>query len=125
MHRSRVGVLLIDHPPEVSDRATRFWSEVVGVTPDLDEDGVYTSLGRVGSVLFETQQVGEGTESRIHLDVETDEVDSEVKRLQGLGAEIAEVREGYVIMRDPGGLIFCVVPVQSGETFEREATVWS
>jgi hypothetical protein len=60
----------------------------------------------------------------VHLDVEADDVEAEVGRLEGLGAAVTDRRDGYAIMADPGGLVFCVVPVQSGELFERAATTW-
>ena len=60
----------------------------------------------------------------MHLDIETDDVAAEVARVVALGASVLEEREGYTILLDPGGLVFCVVPVQTGEDFEREALTW-
>jgi hypothetical protein len=60
----------------------------------------------------------------VHLDVETDDVDAEVARLSALGATVTDRREEYAIMADPGGLVFCVVPVQTGDEFERAALSW-
>lgn len=37
---------------------------------------------------------------------------------------VLDDRDGYVILQDPGGLVFCVVPVQTGEAFERDALTW-
>ena len=42
----------------------------------------------------------------------------------GLGASVLEERDGYTILTDPGGMVFCVVPVQSGDHFARHATTW-
>ena len=52
MHRSRIGLVLIDHPEEDSEAALAFWGGVQGVTPtegdaDMPE---YRSLGTIGSV---------------------------------------------------------------------------
>ena len=41
-----------------------------------------------------------------------------------LGATVLEEREGYTILKDPAGLVFCVVPVQTADDFEREALTW-
>jgi hypothetical protein len=60
----------------------------------------------------------------VHLDIETDDVGAEVARVVALGADVVEEREGYVILRDPGGSLFCVVPVQTGEEFEKHAVTW-
>ena len=35
-----------------------------------------------------------------------------------------EACEPYTILQDPAGMVFCVVPVQTGEAFEREALTW-
>jgi hypothetical protein len=37
---------------------------------------------------------------------------------------VHERREGYAILNDPGGLLFCVVPVQTGAEFDAHATTW-
>ena len=84
----------------------------------------YRSLGTLGSVALESQRTGAGTPPRVHLDIETDDVAAEVARVVALGASVLEAREGYTILLDPAGLVFCVVPVQTGEDFEREALTW-
>ena len=126
MHRSRIGVVLVDHPEEVWDDALAFWAGVQGVAPTGGEDGEseYRELGTIGSVSFASQRTGPGTPPRVHLDIETDDVAAEVARVVALGAEVVEGRDGYTILRDPAGLVFCVVPVQTGELFEREALTW-
>jgi hypothetical protein len=125
MHRSRIGVVLIDHPEDVHDISREFWGQVLGVEPEVEDDNEYSHMGRLGgSVLLEMQRTGAGTAPRIHLDIETDDVPAEVARVVGLGASVAEERNGYTILRDPGGALFCVVPVQTGEEFERHAVTW-
>lgn len=125
MHRSRVGVFLIDHPADRFDVALAFWAGAVGVEarPPSGDDP-YVELGRSGSVKLEAQRTGTGTPPRIHLDIETDDIVAEVTRLEQLGAEVVERPEGYVVMRDPGGMVFCVVGVQTGDLFDAHATTW-
>ncbi len=123
MHRSRIGVVLIDHS-QGFDEAVRFWSGVTGQEARPDEDGTYQAVGPVGGINVEVQHTGEGTPARVHLDIETDDVPAEVDRVVALGATVLEQREGYTILQDPGGLVFCVVPVQTGERFEAEAVTW-
>ena len=48
-------------------------------------------------------------ESRIHLDIETDDVDAEVVRLEQLGARRLERVRTWVVMEAPTGQRFCVV----------------
>lgn len=124
MHRSRIGVVLVDHPDDRYDTTLDFWAGATGVTPVPEDDAPYASLGRIGTVALEAQRTGRGTPSRIHLDIETDDVDAEVDRLRGLGATIEERGRSMAVMRDPGGLVFCVVPVQTGEAFDADAVTW-
>jgi hypothetical protein len=126
MHRSRIGLVLIDHPEEVWEQGVAFWGAVQGVTPIAEDSGMpeYRSLGTTGTVALESQRTGAGTPPRVHLDIETDDVAAEVARVVALGARVEEERDGYTILRDPGGLVFCVVPVQTGADFEREALTW-
>jgi hypothetical protein len=61
---------------------------------------------------------------RVHVDLETDDVDAEVERLKTLGAtEVARIHS-WVVMRDPAGVVFCVVKVQVQEMFDAHATTW-
>ena len=50
--------------------------------------------------------------SRIHLDIETDNIDAEVGRLKKLGATVFEKKEKWVVMEAPTGHRFCVVNPQ-------------
>lgn len=124
MHRSRIGIVLIDHPEDNYDDTLEFWAGATGNTPVPEAEAPYASLGRLGGLGLEAQRTGRGTPARIHLDIETDDVAAEVDRLLGLGAAIEERGRSLTIMRDPGGLIFCVVPVQTGEAFETHAVTW-
>ncbi len=61
--------------------------------------------------------------ARFHLDIETDDEDAEVARLIRLGAvKVAEGRT-WVVMRDPSGLLFDVVPHESPWFAERAREV--
>ena len=123
MHRSRIGVVLVDHPESSHDRAAAFWAGAVGGEVTADDD-TYSSLGRLpGGVRLEAQRLASGG-PRIHLDIETDDVTAEVARVVALGATVAEERDGYTVLTDPGGLVFCVVPVQTGDDFEANARTW-
>ena len=123
MHRSRIGVILVDHA-EHHDEALAFWAGAAGATPVPEDSPEYTSLGYVGSLSLAVQRTGAGTPGRVHLDIETDDVQAEVARVVGLGARVVEDREDYAVLEDPGGLVFCVVPVQTGDRFDAEATTW-
>ena len=121
MHRSRIGIVLIDLDAEHYDASLDFWAGVQGTTPR--RDGPYASVGEVGTLSLEVQRLESGG-PRIHLDIESDDVPAEVHRLRRLGATVVEEREGYVIMQDPGGVVFCVVGVQTGDRFVEDALEW-
>ena len=88
MHRSRIGVVLIDHPEKDWEEGLGFWAGVQGVEPTLDEgdEEVYRSIGPIGSASLASQRTGDGTPARVHLDIETDDVAAEVARVVALGA---------------------------------------
>jgi hypothetical protein len=123
MHRSRLHVVLIDSAPDVADAEVAFWAAALGREPQPEVGTPFTVLSSLGSgQVLAHQRLNEGT-SRIHLDIETDDTDAEVRRLMQLGAVRLGEHDGTVQLRDPAGLVFCVVPVQS-DGFELEAIVW-
>jgi len=124
VHRSRVGVILIDHS-EGYDEAETFWARATGGTPQGQDPPEYTRLRSVGTLDLVMQRTGPGTPARAHLDIETDDVPAEVARVVGLGARVVEERpEGFTVLEDPAGLVFCVVGVQTGGRFDAEAVTW-
>jgi hypothetical protein len=127
VHRSRIGVVLVDHPVESYDAAAAFWAAARGSErrgDPNDADDPYESLDAVGGLHLELQRTGSGTPARVHLDIETDDVAAEVARLEALGARVTDRRDDYAILEDPGGLVFCVVPVQGPADFDANATTW-
>lgn len=129
MHRSRIGVVLIDHPGESYEAAADFWAAVHGSARSDSrptEQSPYEELGQLpGGVELALQHTGPGTPPRVHLDVETDDVEAELARVTALGATLVERYESHAIVQDPGGLLFCVVPVQNADAFEAHARTWS
>ena len=123
MHRSRIGLVLIDHPASDWERALAFWAGVQGVEPSGSADE-YRAIGSIAGVSLESQRTGDGTPARVHLDIETDDVPAELERVTGLGATVVTRHDDWAVLQDPGGLLFCVVPVQTGELFEQHALTW-
>jgi 5-enolpyruvylshikimate-3-phosphate synthase len=62
-------------------------------------------------------------ESRVHIDIETDDIAAEVARLEKLGAKVDERKERWVIMRAPTGQRFCIVRVQRAN-WPKNANQW-
>ena len=127
MHRSRIGIVVVDHPVEVHDAALTFWAGVVGGQADPSHDAPIQRIAELAESLgLEVQRTGSGTPPRMHLDIETDDIPAEVARLVGLGATIEQGRDEITLLRDPGGLVPCVVGVQTDPAeFDRHARTWS
>ena len=125
MHRSKLNAALVDVPEDVYDAEVAFWSGVTGRAPEYDPDNpAYADFGQVvPGMQFMVQRVGAA--ARVHLDVETDDVEAEVCRLEALGARRVVAVKSWWVMRDPAGLLFCVVRVQTGDVFATQATTWS
>jgi hypothetical protein len=62
-------------------------------------------------------------ESRVHIDIESDDIAAEVARLTRLGATVVERLERWVVMQAPSGQRFCVVRVQR-PGFTENANRW-
>ncbi len=62
-------------------------------------------------------------ESRVHLDIESDDIPAEVARLEKLGAAVVRRLERWVVMQAPTGQRFCVVRVQR-PGFPKNARRW-
>ena len=71
--------------------------------------------------IVQLQRVGH--ESRVHIDIETDDIEAEVTRLEALGATVADRLERWVVMQAPTGQRFCVVRVQR-PGFPKSANRW-
>ena len=126
MHRSRLCALLIDCQVSDVDEAARFWSAALGRPLDPDHPGTrghYRMLETPpDEPIVQIQRVTH--ESRVHLDIETDDIPAEVARLEALGATAVERLERWVVMQAPTGQRFCVVRVLR-PGFPKNATRWS
>lgn len=106
------------------EAGVQFWSQALGMRVHRAEEPTtpYVSLaGGSGGLRLELQRIPEA--SRIHLDIEADDVEAEVRRLEKLGARRKAPCDTWWIMEDPCGHLFCVVPQQSRD-FLAQARVW-
>jgi predicted enzyme related to lactoylglutathione lyase len=125
MHKSRLGALIVDCETEDLHREAAFWSAALGAAAESSEaqrNPRYVRLqGRPGEVQTLLQAVDHP--SRVHLDIETDDIPAEVERLEALGAVVVETLAEWTVMQAPSGHRFCVIgPVRAG--FEENANVW-
>jgi hypothetical protein len=125
MHRSRLAGFIIDCRTDEIDRAAEFWSAALGLPrkPAAEEAGTsYRRLvTRPEEVQIEVQRVAH--DSRVHLDIETDDLEAEVRRLEALGAKRIEFINTWCVMEAPTGQRFCVVRPQRAD-FNERANVW-
>ena len=125
MHHSRLNGILIDCNVDDIRGAARFWAEALGRPVNADHPGTrgdYVMLeDRPGQVSVQVQRVEH--ESRVHIDIETDDIPAEVERLEKLGATVDKRLERWVVMRAPSGQRFCVVRVQR-DGFEKDSNSW-
>jgi catechol 2,3-dioxygenase-like lactoylglutathione lyase family enzyme len=117
MHRTRFGSVVIDCHD--LDAGVAFWTAALNVSEVKGDPQTetYVSLGHVvGGLRLLLQRVPETklAKSRIHLDIETDDVEAEVARLSSLGATVAVGdTDGEAVMLDPNGNEFCVIPPET------------
>jgi predicted enzyme related to lactoylglutathione lyase len=125
MHRSRLAGIIIDCKTDDLDAAAGFWSSALKA-PAADkanlEKSPYVELRMPEDENYvEIQTVDH--DSRVHIDIESDDIEAEVKRLEALGAKrIADIRS-WVVLEAPTGQRFCVVPVVSKD-FDNKANKW-
>ncbi len=113
MHKSRLSSVIIDCQDADIDAAGRFWSEALGRPLAAPDDDNYRSLeDRAGQPVVQVQRVAHP--SRVHLDIETDDIEAEVARLEALGARRVEKIRTWWVMEGPTGQRFCVVRPQRG-----------
>ena len=125
MHQSRLVGFIIDCQTQDLSAASEFWGGALGMAirslPD-DEADTYTQLvDPNGRLHIEVQTVTHP--SRVHLDIETDDIEAEVQRLEKLGASrVAQIKTWWV-MEAPTGHRFCVVRSSSPD-FRQQAKEW-
>ena len=125
VHRSRVYAVIIDTPGDEAEAAARFWSAALGVPArPLEDQPQFTSLRGAIPGLATAVQAIDGA-PRIHLDIESDDVDAETARLVALGAEQVDRWLECRVLRVPGGQVVCVLPDESDpELFDAQASTW-
>ncbi|MBS0215424.1 MAG: VOC family protein [Proteobacteria bacterium] len=125
MHYSRLCALLIDcNTPDI-DGAAEFWANALGRAVDHAHPGTRGNYRMLDTPpdepIVQIQRVEH--ESRVHIDIETDDIPAEVSRLEALGAIVVSKLERWVVMEAPTGQRFCIVKVQR-PGFPKNATHW-
>ncbi len=124
-HYSRLSKIVIDVPADVHDEELVFWQGLTG--QELTRYERYPEYhgadlpGRDLGLLV--QRIGVG-HSRVHVDIHTDDLAAEVARLEALGAKREFQVHAWWVMSDPAGMLFCVIPDESGALTEENARRW-
>ena len=124
-HYSRLSKIVIDVPAADHDRELAFWSAAAGQPlTRFDTHPEYHGAPLHGTDFgLLIQRLGDGP-GRVHLDIHTDDLAAEIARLEELGAERVQQAHSWWILRDPAGLLFCVIPEPAGSLNDSNAQRW-
>lgn len=116
-HQSRLAGFIIDCEGIPPDEGARFWAAALGLKaqPAYAEGGAeYADLqGAPAGLNVEVQRVDHP--SRVHLDIESDDIDAEADRLEKLGARRISFVKRWWVMEAPTGHRFCIVHMRERE----------
>lgn len=125
MHRSRLAGFIIDCDTDDLDEAAEFWAKALGYARSCSDDPDERDYAMLETpddeVHIEVQKVSHS--SRLHLDIETDDIEAEVGRLEKLGAKRIKKIKRWWVMEAPTGQRFCIVN-PTRRDFESKATAW-
>jgi len=123
MHKSRLGTVIVDCQTDNLEREAEFWGQALGGTMTRhDPEGRYIDIQTDPA---DAQVILQKVEhpSWIHIDIETDDIEAEVKRLQKLGATVVEKMERWTVMEAPSKHRFCIIGARR-DGFDEKANVW-
>ena len=123
-HRMLLREIVIDAPSDRLDEARAFWARALATeTAPLKDYTEFTALvDPAARCVVGIQDVG-ADGARYHVDIEADDVEAEVARLVRLGATEVARHLSWVVLRDPLGLLLCVVPPDTPDFAERARVV--
>jgi predicted enzyme related to lactoylglutathione lyase len=124
MHKSRLAGFIIDCRTDDLAAAAEFWGGALGLPVRRlpgEEDKYIELVDPSGQLHIEVQTVSHP--SRVHLDIESDDIEAEVRRLETLGAKRVGKVNTWWVMEAPTGQRFCVVRAKSPD-FAKQANRW-
>jgi predicted enzyme related to lactoylglutathione lyase len=127
MHKSKLAGFIVDCQTTDLTAAARFWGGALGMAvkalPGTEGDTYVQLVDPAGALHVEVQSVSHP--SRVHLDIETDDIEAEVRRLEQLGARRVQQVKTWWVMEAPTGHRFCVVSAEGSPQFASRASTWS
>lgn len=110
--------VFLDFPQEEFVAGIAFWCAATGYRLSLargDQREFATLLPPDGASYLRVQRLGAGA-TRLHLDVHVDDPVTAAEAAVVAGAEpIDTSRHGYLVLRSPAGVVFCLVGPLTGE----------
>ena len=129
-HRSRLAHFVIDVAD--LDQGTAFWSAALGATEEelpANSRNVYRRLRLPDAsvrILLQLTTDPKEHKERMHIDLETDDIEAEVRRLEAIGATRWDHQQerGYDfwVLRDPWANEFCVLQVNFPDLLAQRPT---
>jgi hypothetical protein len=111
--RIRLVQICIDAPAALADREADFWRTATGWRFRPSDDGfigkLFPAPGSPIQLLL--QRLGpedDGVAVRAHIDLGCDDLDAAAELMVSLGAERLWDGDGWITLRDPAGMTFCV-----------------
>ncbi len=125
-HKSKLCGFIIDCRTDDLGAAAAFWGRALGMEirqlPAEEGEKYVRLVDRNSELHIEVQKVDHP--SRVHLDIEADDIEAEVKRLEALGAKRVAQVHSWCVMEAPTGQRFCVVR-RSSASFDAQANEWA
>ncbi len=125
MHKSRLAGFIIDCNTDDVRSAATFWGSALGMDlrplPGPEGKNYIQLVDPSDRLHVEVQSVSHP--SRVHLDIESDDVEAEVSRLESLGAKRVQYVQTWWVMEAPTGQRFCVVRAKPG-TLNQRSSHW-
>jgi hypothetical protein len=123
-HRSRMVQVCVDSPSSVHDAEVEFWGGLLGDrwAPGSSAEFAgkwHDDAGAPIQLLFQRLEEPEGL-VRAHLDLGTDDLEADVRRLRELGAPDAGHGRGWHVFLDPAGQPFCTTKNSPDQTHHRD-----
>jgi predicted enzyme related to lactoylglutathione lyase len=124
-HYSRLSKIVIDVPEYFHAQELTFWQGAMGQEfahyqrhPEYHGTDLHGhDLGMI------VQRIG-GGQSRMHVDIHTNDLEAEIARLEALGAKREFQAHSWWVMSDPAGLLFCVIPDDHHVFTDENAQRW-
>jgi hypothetical protein len=123
-HRTRMVQVCIDSPARAHDAEVAFWRDLLGArwVPSRNPEFAgkwHDDAGSPLQLLFQRLDETEGS-VRAHLDLGTDDLPAEVRRLRDLGASDVAPGGGWHVLRDAADQLFCVTVNSPEQTRHRD-----